>query len=219
MKKKLILFCVGLFGISSLGNAQLNITGQAGLNFATVTTDDSDLSEYFSPKLGFFIGAQVSQDLNDKLYFTAGANFSSKGFATEFTTDFPGLFKSEYIGTSSMNYLEIPVNIGYKIGDRVTVQAGPYVGFLMGVSNYSKVTSTDYILGETTVEEDTNNDKTGIATTDFGLNLGAGFNISESLSIKLNYGLGMADLNDDAAATYYIKNNVSSLGIAYTFNK
>ena len=59
----------------------------------------------------------------------------------------------------------------------------------------------------------------GISSTDFGLNLGAGFNITDDLSIKLNYGLGMADLNDDASSTYYLKNNVSSVGIAYTFKK
>jgi hypothetical protein len=219
MKKKLILFCLGLFGISSLGNAQLNITGQAGLNYASVSTDDSDVSELLGTKLGYFIGAQVSKDLNDKLYFTAGANFSSKGFSSEFVVDIPGFYKSEFTGTSSLNYLEIPLNIGYKIGDRVTVQAGPYLGFLMGVSNYSKSTETDYINGGTTVVEETDNDKTGISSTDFGLNVGLGFNLSESLALKVNYGFGMADLNDDAAATYYIKNNVSSVGIAYTFKK
>jgi hypothetical protein len=219
MKKKLILFCLGLFGISSLGNAQLNITGQAGLNYASISTDDSDVSELFGTKLGYFIGAQVSKDLNDKLYFTAGANFSSKGYSSEIVVDIPGFYKSEFTGTTSLNYLEIPLNIGYKIGDRVTIQAGPYLGLLMGVSNYSKVTETDYIFGETTVVEETDNDKTGISGSDFGLNVGFGFNLSESLAIKVNYGLGLADLNDDASSTYSINNNVSSIGVAYTFKK
>jgi hypothetical protein len=89
----------------------------------------------------------------------------------------------------------------------------------MGVSNYSKVTETDYIFGETTVVEETDNDKTGISGSDFGLNVGFGFNLSESLAIKVNYGLGLADLNDDASSTYSINNNVSSIGVAYTFKK
>ena len=219
MKKKLFLICLSLLGMGSIASAQVKITGQAGLNFASVSTDDSDVAELLGSKLGFSIGAQIEKDINDKLYFTAGANYSSKGYAVEFTTDIPGFYKIESTGTSSLNYLEIPINLGFRIGDRVTLQAGPYIGFLAGVSNYYKTTETDYMTGETVTAEDTDNDKTGISSTDFGLNLGAGFNITDDLSIKLNYGLGMADLNDDASATYYLKNNVTSVGIAYTFKK
>jgi len=219
MKKKLILFALGLFGISSLGNAQLNITGQVGFNYATVSTDDSDLSGYIGQKSGYFIGVQASKDLSDKLYVSAGANFSQKGFSMEYTVDYPGILKMDYSGNSTMNYLEIPINLGYKISDRISVQAGPYVGFLMGVKNYSKETDYDYITGTSTNLESTDHDKTGISSTDFGLNVGVGFNLSEKLAIKVNYGLGLADLNDDATATYYLKNNVSSVGIAYTFKK
>ena len=77
----------------------------------------------------------------------------------------------------------------------------------------------DYTTGVTTTAEDTDNDKTGVSSTDFGLNLGAGINLSESFAIRLNYGFGMADINDDNTATYFIKNNVTSVGIAYTFKK
>ena len=219
MKKKLILICLSLLGMGSIASAQVKISGQAGLNFASVSTDDSDLAKLLGSKLGFSIGAQIEKDINDELYFTAGANYSSKGYSAEFTTDIPGFFKIETTGTSSLNYLEIPINLGYRIGDRVTLQAGPYIGFLAGVSNYSKTTETDYITGDIVTAEDTDNDKTGISSTDFGLNLGAGINLSESFAIKLNYGFGMADINDDNTATYFIKNNVSSVGIAYTFKK
>ena len=219
MKKKLILICLSLLGIGSMASAQVKITGQAGLNFASVSTDDSDAAELLGSKLGFSIGAQIEKDINDKLYFTAGANYSSKGNSVEFVTDIPGFFKIEVTGTTSLNYLEIPINLGFRIGDRVTLQAGPYIGFLAGVSNYYKTTETDYITGETVTAEETDNDKSGISSTDFGLNLGSGINLSESFAIRLNYGFGMADLNDDASSTYYLKNNVTSVGIAYTFKK
>ena len=219
MKKKLMLICLSLLGVGSIASAQVKISGQAGLNSSSVSTDDTDVAELLGSKLGFSIGAQIEKDINDKLYFTAGANYSSKGYSVELTTDIPGFFKIESTGTSSLNYLEIPVNLGYRIGDRVTLQAGPYIGFLAGVSNYVKTTELDYTTGVTTTAEDTDNDKTGISSTDFGLNLGAGINLSESMAIKLNYGFGMADLNDDNTATYYLKNNVTSVGIAYTFKK
>lgn len=219
MKKQLMLICLSLLGMGSIASAQVKITGQAGLNFSSISSDDSDVADLIDPKLGFSIGAQIEKDLSDQLYFTAGANYSTKGYSMEYTLDVPGFFKVETVGTFSLNYLEIPVNLGYRIGDRLSVQAGPYVAFLAGVKNYSKETETDYATGETFVYEDTDNDKSGISTTDFGLNVGVGFNLSESFAFKVNYGFGFADLNDDTTVDYYLKNNVTSVVIAYTFKK
>lgn len=219
MKKKLMLICLSLIGIGSIASAQVKISGQAGLNFASVATDDSDVAKLLGSKLGLSIGAQIEKDINDELYFTIGANYSSKGYSAESTVDYPGLFKVDYYGTATLNYLEVPVNLGYRIGDRVTLQAGPYIGFLAGVKNYYEEKELDYTTGATTTLSDTDNDKTGVSSMDFGLNLGAGINLSESFAIKLNYGFGMADINDDNTYTYFIKNNVSSVGIAYTFKK
>ena len=219
MKKILMFSLVALFGINATTQAQLSISGQAGLNYSTLGTDEPDASDYIDSKLGFYIGANATKDINDNLYVGAGLNYSTKGFGYSSSVDVPGLFKVDSEGSSSLNYLEIPINVVYRIGDLITIQAGPYLGVLMGVSNKSKSTTLDYTTNTTTTTEDSNSDDTGWSKSDFGLNIGAGLNVSESLSIRLNYGLGLADLNDDSNVTYTYTNNVLSVGLGYKFTK
>ncbi|MFM7618663.1 MAG: porin family protein [Bacteroidota bacterium] len=219
MKKILLFSLVALLGINATTQAQLSISGQAGLNYATLGTDEPDASDVIDSKLGFYIGANATKDINDNLYVGAGLNYSTKGYSSSATVEFPGLFKVDTEGSSSLNYLEIPINIGYRVGDLITIQAGPYLGLLMGVSNKSKSTTLDYTTNTTTTAEDSDNDATGWSKSDFGLNIGAGLNVSESLSIRLNYGLGLANIMDDSAVSNTYKNNVLSVGIGYTFMK
>jgi opacity protein-like surface antigen len=210
---------VALLGINATTQAQLSISGQAGLNYATLGTDDPDASDLIDSKLGFYIGANATKDINDNLYIGAGLNYSTKGYSSSVTVDVPGFLKVDTEGSSSLNYLEIPINIGYRVGDLITIQAGPYLGLLMGVSNKSKSTTLDYTTNTTTTAEDSDNDATGWSKSDFGLNIGAGLNVSESLSIRLNYGLGLANIMDDSTVSYTYKNNVLSVGIGYTLMK
>jgi opacity protein-like surface antigen len=219
MKKILMFSLVALLGINATTQAQLSISGQAGLNYATLVTDEPDASDLIDSKLGFYIGANATKDINDNLYIGAGLNYSTKGYSSSVTVDVPGFLKVDTEGSSSLNYLEIPINIGYRVGDLITIQAGPYLGLLMGVSNKSKSTTLDYTTNTTTMAEDSNTDATGWSKSDFGLNIGAGLNVSESLSIRLNYGLGLADLNDDSNVTYTYTNNVLSVGLGYKFTK
>jgi opacity protein-like surface antigen len=219
MKKIVMFSLVALLGINATTQAQLSVTGHAGLNYSTIATDEPDASDFIDSKLGFYIGASAAKDINDNLFVGAGLNYSTKGYAYSSSVDVPGFFKVDSEGSSSMNYLEIPINIGYRIGDKITIQAGPYLGLLMGVSNKSTTTTLDYTTNLSSTSEESNSDDTGWSKSDFGLNIGAGLNLTESLSIRLNYGLGLADLNDDSNVTYTYKNNVLSVGVGYTFMK
>lgn len=107
--------------------------------------------------------------------------------------------KSDF-GTLNMNYINIPVMAKYAVADKFNLQAGPQIGFLMS----AKYEGVDV--------------KELMKSMDFGINLGAGYDLTEKMSLDLRYNLGLAQtqkelMTGDTAA----KNSVIQLSFGYKF--
>ena len=88
----------------------------------------------------------------------------------------------------------------YYVADSFSLQAGPQIGFLMSATS----AGVDI--------------KDQASSTDFGLNLGAGYNLNENMALDLRYNLGLSKVNKDSnPGTSDIKNAVLSLGFVYKF--
>lgn len=195
MKNLLIIFCsVGL--IFSCATPP-EVLPYAAANYSTVVGDQADSFESkigFAGGLGFQFGLCENWNLQPELmYSSQGADYSD----------------SDFTGTYSLNYLNVPIMAQFEVGDGFHLEAGPQIGFLLSAKD-------EYSLSDGgSMEEDI---KEFVKSTDFGLNLGAGYTFSNGISLRARYNLGLTDVIDnqelsDAGAKW--KNSVVSLAVGY----
>lgn len=141
---------------------------------------------------GIHVGGLVGFGLSEKLSLQPGLFYSTKGA------------KYEMLGTSStlnLSYIEIPVNVVYTFGESgFAAHAGPYLGMMMS----AKVSSVDV--------------KEMYKSMDFGLNLGASYTLPMGLMFRLQYGIGMADINnkDKSGVDKKLSNVCMGITVGYT---
>ena len=107
--------------------------------------------------------------------------------------------KSDF-GTLNLKYINIPVMAKYNVADAFSIEAGPQIGFLMSAT----FASVDY--------------KDQCNSTDFGFNLGAGYDLNETMSLGLRYTMGLTNVDKDVAGqASNSKNSNIQLSFGYKF--
>ncbi|NBW27503.1 MAG: porin family protein [Flavobacteriaceae bacterium] len=113
---------------------------------------------------------------------------------------YSGQGASTDLGTVNLNYLNIPVMAKYNVADAFSIEAGPQIGFLMS----AKFGSLDF--------------KDQCNSTDFGFNLGAGYDLNETMSLGLRYTMGLSNVEKDVAGqSNNSKNSNIQLSFGYKF--
>ena len=108
-------------------------------------------------------------------------------------------------GSFNLSYINIPIMAKYYVADKFNLEAGPQIGFLMS----AKAKADGF--GSTDVKD-------MFKTTDFGLNLGAGYDISDNISVGARYCLGLSQLQKDlASGETASKNSVIQIDLGYRF--
>lgn len=198
----------------TFGQVQFGV--KAGLNLANMTSQD-DENNYakdapYKMKTGFHAGVTAAFSVSEKFTIEPGVLYSVKGFAEEFSSA-----NIKY----NINYLEVPINGIYKIDAgsvKVLIFAGPYLGYAIS----AKVKSDKAILGENgdqkeeTISIGTDKEKDGVVPLDFGVNFGAGAELS-GISISFQYGLGLANTSPHSENSYSSKNKVIGISLGYKF--
>ena len=88
----------------------------------------------------------------------------------------------------------------YKVADSFSIEAGPQIGFLMS----AEIMSIDV--------------KSLCNSTDFGFNLGAGYDLNETMSLGLRYTMGLTNVEKDVAGIASdSKNSNIQLSFGYKF--
>lgn len=98
-----------------------------------------------------------------------------------------------------LNFVRIPVMAKYYVADGFNLQAGPQFGFVAGGG-----AAKDYL-----------------KSFDFGLGIGAGYELESGLFFDARYNLGFSDLNDFPAGSGFdtakITQNSLNVGLGYRF--
>ena len=181
-----ILTVVTLTTTISFAQAQFGAT--AGLNMVNISGDDDVDADM---KIGMHVGVSASFELSDAMTLKTGALYSMKGAQMDFggeTLKF------------NLSYIEIPANLSFAVSDQMSLMAGPYIGLLMG--------ATMTMDGESEDLED-------MAGMDFGINIGAGFAVTEVISINAGYQMGLTSLDEDGDGD--AKNSNIHIGMTYSF--
>lgn len=213
MKK--VILSIAVVAAATIGaNAQFSINPEAGLNIASMHSKMGNTSSTTKSILGYKVGAVADLTLYKGLYFEPGLFYSVKGGQTD-----PGVGLLGAKTKTTLNYLEIPLNIGYNyaFGDAGSVfaTAGPYLGF--GLNGKSKVE----VPGMGSTEHDV---KFGDAIDqtkklDVGLNFSVGYVSPWGIYVRAQYGLGLSNLSNVKDMTTKNRTWGFSLGYAFQLNE
>ena len=191
MKKLSTILFATLLSIGVFAQAQFGAT--AGLNMTNVSGDDMD----GDMKIGMHVGVSAAFELSDAMTLNTGVLYTTKGTQDE----------DEGVKMSAnLSYLEIPVNLSFSISDKMSLMAGPYIGLLMGAE--IELSGAGSLDGTADIKDDTR-------SMDFGINVGAGFAVTEVISINAGYEMGLATLDPDGDGDS--KNSNIYIGMTYSF--
>lgn len=219
--KKLLMTAAAVFAFGFANAQEVKFGAKAGLNLSTVSIS-GDGSEGQSPKsiIGFHVGGFAEFKVSDKFSVQPELLFSTQGVKGEVSSS-TAFYSMNTKSTQNLNYINIPVMAKYYVIEGLHIEAGPQVGFLLSVKAETDTTVTTSFPGfpsTTTTTSESTTDKSTANTIDFGLNLGAGYDITENISAGLRYNLGLTNISKiENQGNYSVKNRVLSLSVAYKF--
>lgn len=197
MKKPFLIttLCLGL-GVGS-AQTQIYYGVKAGLNLATVAFN-ADYDADFGSDIGYYVGPYATVGLTDRFNLRPELLLSHQGY----NYDHPS-FEEDPVFHNT--YLNLPIMVRYSAIDRLQVEAGPQIGFLIG----SKLK----------FEDETEDSKDTFKAMDFGFNIGAGYRFPIGLAVELRYNFGLGNISEDLEeGAQSVKNRVFSFGISYTLS-
>lgn len=208
--KKVILSAVAimLFGFMSAqekeqSKSDVKFGAKGGINFANLGGDDAgDASVY----VGFNVGMFVEIPVTDKLIIQPELLYSAQGSKSEGPLVVDGSLY-DVKATLKFNYINVPVMFKYKVVEKFSLEAGPYVGFLTAAK--IKVEVDGY-------GSETEDIKDIVKLTDFGLALGMNYEFSDVIFANARYQGGLTQIGDSGEGDD-IKNSVFQLGLGFRF--
>jgi len=209
MKKLLVAFIVTVMSIPSFAQT---FSIRAGMNLSNMLMKDDDdtYSDEFQMNPGFHFGGTVEVPINEALFFEPGLLVSTTGFLIKESDPTFGEMK---ISTMIYN-LNIPLNLKAYVNAgssaRVYFSAGPYIGIALSGKSKSTFNGTT----DTEDLEIGSADTDDIKAFDFGLQAGAGIEIS-SFQIGVTYGLGLANISTFTDNGSKILNRVLGISVGY----
>ena len=154
----------------------------------------SDSEMKFGVKAGYtssnFTG-DITGDANGGFYVGGLVDFA---VAENFHVQPELLYSIEGAKDAKINYLRIPIMAKYYVIEGLSLQAGPEIAFKVG--------------GDDTIKD-------AVKSLDYGLGIGAGYELSSGLMFDARYNLGLNNINNSGAGT--LKNVGINIGLGYRF--
>lgn len=190
--------------VTSLSNAQSKqnrIGVKAGLTVTTLSKSNSvNQSVEYSNRTGFQGGLYADLPLSHKLTFMPQVLFSQKGGDN-------GKYRigmtSDYTVKQRLNYIDVPLLIGFRPTQRFTLLAGPQTSFLL---------SQSYFYSYPGFSGATSTDKKYHNKMRFGGNVGLNFGITKNVDLQANYLLDFGSSRPEP----FEKGGETNSGFAFT---
>ena len=238
MKKIASILALVLLTIASSAQSLIPIKYgiKAGLNFSSLNISSIQGVQPAdnSSKIGIAAGFIVHIPLSDKWFVNPEVLYSQKGasFNYAFTHDYELNQRDEYKTTNqlTLSYVELNPTISYKATDKLALNFGPSVSFLIGEKYvYTQdpagfFSNTTHVLTDGLVET---------ASLDVGLNLGVSYFFTEHFFVETRVYTGFMEVTTATQPfeifivngaqiytpdpAYTLKNRAIVLSIAYLF--
>ncbi|MCL9806142.1 PorT family protein [Flavobacterium amniphilum] len=186
--KKLLFAAVAVFAFGTANAQGMKFGAKAGLNMADWYGDDAEGAD---SRTSFHVGGFAEFKVSDKFAVQPELLYSSQGAKGE----------GAKINT---DYINLPVMAKFYATDKLSIEAGPQIGFLMSAKLKPESGG-----GSQDVKDQ-------LKSTDFGVNFGLGYNFTDNISGNLRYNLGLSEVPDSADVSD-VKNGVFSLSLGYSF--
>lgn len=208
MMKKFVVVFVALISFNALQAQEVKYGLKVGMNIANLNVDEAGFPST-SSVINLNIGAFAEIKLNKKLAFQPELLYSAQGAKFDFLFDDGSGNFYDTENTFKLSYINIPLMFKYYPESKFFLEAGPQVGFL--TSAKLKVNVVGY-------GSDTQDIGDAFKSLDFGLNLGAGYNISKHATINARYNLGLTNVGESAPGEESkVFNRVLSFSLGYIF--
>lgn len=233
--KKIILTSLMLCSVFAFSQ-EIKFGANVGLNLSNLRGDYPTEIDEHNSKIGFHIGGFAEYSINEKFTLQPELLFSTQGNTYGYKDYYGG--GSYYDGADynlKLNYLNLPVILKYKIIEKLSIDFGPQIGYLMSAKtkiditedsrdpsqNYSveidMLNDGTYDLGGTTIKS-----KASANRIDFSMNIGASYDISEKIFLQGRYNLGLSTVdknstNKASTNSWNMKNGVFQLSAGYRF--
>ena len=216
MKRIVTTIAVAIATICAVNAQELKFGAKAGLNFSTLSSlevkqTENEYTTTYKTNLGFrtgfHFGAFVEYGFTDQLFVEAGIAYSSQGaklnsFETKTVNSWGNIVESSKFEGASiiLNQVNIPIWVKYDIAG-FRPKAGLNLGYLADVKAKEN--------GKTKSQDPEKR-------FDFGLGIGAEYNLPMGLFFDANFTLGLTNLEDKQSKAD-IKNRVIQIGVGYKF--
>ena len=197
MKKIVLTFlALGAFGFVNAQTARFGIKG--GLNVSTLSGDNNDAS----PKVGAHMGGLVEIKITNKFAIQPELLFSLQGAKSEYFYSEPGYsYSSE--NKINLSYINLPVMAKFYVIPKLSLEAGPQLGLLVGAKN--KYTETENEGGFVQTYSSSSDIKGGLKTAEAALNLGASYHFTDHIFVQARFCIGLTSI--DETGSYYRVDN------------
>lgn len=206
--KKIILTAAAVMAFGLTNAQDVKFGAKAALNVSTISGDVEETSSL----IGFQVGGFAEFKLSEKFAFQPELMYSAQGGKESYTEAYDFMTVSSE-ATYKLSYINLPLMLKYYATPKLSVEFGPQVGFLLSAKQDYEATFS--LFGETESESGSEDIKDDMESIAFGLNFGAGFDITENITAGLRYNLGLSNIADDE--DYTVKNNVLSVSVGYKF--
>lgn len=233
--KKTILLVIALVTLNVAFSQDVKFGIKAGVNYGATLTSDSDYNDLFKAVIKPQFGVFAEYGVSDAFALQAGLDYFGSGFQGKGEdVDYQPLgapvvysVKNEVKG--KLSYLQIPVIAKYYVTEGFSLEAGPYVGFLLGAKYDGKSTTSYGGNVVATATYDNEDAKDEYESTDFGLKLGLGYQLESGLMFNVGYNLGLSDIQKPFATeasgedgvrgtdSFKVKNQFFQVSVGYKF--
>jgi opacity protein-like surface antigen len=212
----------------------LNISRLRG-NYPTAGDPNGDEIAFDNKsKIGFHLGGFAEYKINKKFSLQPEFLISTQGgvFEVKFTEE--GEPYPTFTQTSKLTYLSLPIMLKYKVLEKLSVEFGPQIGYLISAKSKWKFVDPSDPSENGTIQVDLLHDgtytfngstvqvKPRVNRFDFGLNLGASYDLTEKIFIqgRYNFGISTVDKNSTngvSTDSWNTKNSVIQISTGYKF--
>ncbi len=196
MKRLVFLFLTT--SIITASNAQIQWGVKAGLNLSKIAPGSLDYS--FTNRSGLNAGFFANMPLCHSLVLQPEIIYSGQGTNETYTG--ARVYGSATTGSFSLNYINIPILVKYKLPLGLFAEAGPQIGFLAS----AKVDGNDI--------------KSGFKSTDFSGVLGVGYLSMYKIGVDVRYCGGVTGIDkNQSSGEPTFKNKNIQIALFYMFGK
>lgn len=213
--KNFIFLLLIFFTLSIVKAQDISYGLKAGINYGKTKSSESDYNKYIDPVIGPHFGVFADICITEKFSVQPELLYSNVGFKISGNTDYMGY---EYKG--KLNYLSIPIMAKYNIKDGFYLEAGPYFGYLLSAKETEEFTGNVEEFKSTSDSYDIKDD---FKALDFGIGVGACYQLENGLIFDARYVYGLSDINNQEFVEkfypgYQVYNGIFMLSLCLVLN-